>query len=336
MAEKKVILSGIQPTGDLHIGNYFGAIKNWVDLQDDYLCTYGVMDYHSMTMPYKPVKLRENTWSMAFQLMAVGVYPENIFIQSLIPEHTELCWILGCFCSYGELTRMTQFKDKTSQLQASSKDNFVSAGLFYYPILQAADILVYNADFVPVGKDQQQHLELSRNIAARFNSTFKVDYFKEPEYLFTDTPKIVSLADPTSKMSKSMGEKHYVNVFGDMNRIRKQFNSAVTDSGEPSDTMSPGVKNLFEIVKASGDLDLYQELLDRYEKNDLPYKDLKEAAFGVIEKLLTPFRENYEEILGEKKKYKAILKESSAEIRKRAKQTLAEVKEITGLLNPTE
>lgn len=333
MAEKQNILSCAQPTGDLHLGNYFGAVRNWVKLQEDYNCTYGVVDYHSMTMPYKPDKLRENTWKLAFQFMALGVYPENIFIQSLVPEHTELCWILGTVCSYGELSRMTQFKDKSDQIASTSKEDFVSAGLFYYPVLQAADILIYKADFVPVGKDQQQHLELSRNIANRFNNQFGVDYFKEPEYLFTETPKIVSLADPSKKMSKSLGDKHYVNIFGDIDQIQKQFKSAVTDSGEPGPEMSPGVANLFEIIKASGNTEVYNELLVMYEQGELQYRDLKESAFNEISYLIGPFQENYQAILADKKKYKSILKESSAEIRKTAQKTLHEVKEITGLLN---
>ena len=148
----KNVLSCIQPTGDIHLGNYFGAVQNYVKLQSDYNCTYGVVDYHSMTMPYSPIKLRENTWNMIFQLMACGVKTENLFIQSLVPEHVELSWILSCVCSFGELSRMTQFKDKSEQLTSSDKDSFISAGLFLYPVLQAADILIYHADYVPVGK----------------------------------------------------------------------------------------------------------------------------------------------------------------------------------------
>jgi len=181
MKMSKTVLSLIQPTGDLHLGNYFGAIKNWVTLQDSYRCFFGVADYHTMTMPYSPASLKANTWEMAFRLVACGVKPESIFIQSLIPEHTELCWILSSVCSYGELTRMTQFKDKSIQTKDQSSDAFVSAGLLYYPVLQAADILIYHADYVPIGKDQEQHLELSRNIAARFNSIFNLDYFQFPE-----------------------------------------------------------------------------------------------------------------------------------------------------------
>jgi len=207
----KNVLSAIQPTGDLHLGNYFGAVQNWVRLQEAYKCTYGVVDYHSMTMPYEPEMLRENTWKMAFQLLACGIKPKNLFVQSLIPEHTELAWILSCATSYGELNRMTQFKDKSKQLEEKEgQDAFTSSGLFIYPVLQAADILIYHADYVPVGKDQDQHLELSRNVAQRFNHQFGKEYFIHPEPLSTqkrqkcqpatafDTRRIAAFHSPNS------------------------------------------------------------------------------------------------------------------------------------------
>ena len=222
MEQRKQVLSAIQPTGNMHFGNYFGAVKNWVDLQEKYDCIYGVVDYHSMTMPYQPSKLREATWELIFNLIATGVKKENLFIQSLVPEHAELSWIFNCFCSYGQLTRMTQFKDKSSQSKEAA-DNYISAGLLTYPILQAADILIYKADYVPIGKDQVQHLELSRNIAQRFNNQVGKEYFVLPEPLHTETPKIASTADPNKKMSKSLGEKHAINVFGEEARIRKQI-----------------------------------------------------------------------------------------------------------------
>lgn len=170
MSATKTVLSAIQPTGDMHLGNYFGAVKNWVALQEKYKCYYGVVDYHAMTMPYDVNKLRTNTWDLITNLVAVGVKPENLFIQSLVPEHTELGWIFNCFCSYGQLTRMTQFKDKSNQVKEGGKEDFISVGLLDYPVLQAADILIYRADYVPVGKDQEQHLELARDIAHRFNT----------------------------------------------------------------------------------------------------------------------------------------------------------------------
>lgn len=330
---KKKILSGIQPTGDLHIGNYFGAVQNWVRLQDDYECLYCVVDYHSMTMPYKSDKLRENTWKMAFYLLACGVKPENLFIQSSVPEHVELGWILGCVTSYGELSRMTQFKDKTAQLEDSAgKDAFISSGLFTYPVLQAADILLYHADYVPVGKDQEQHLELSRNIAQRFNHQFGKEYFKHPEPLFTETPKILSPADPARKMSKSLGEKHYINLFGDPERIRKQIRSAVTDTGEEaaSGQMSPGVKNLFEILRACSQSDAYETLTDAYQNGNLRYSELKEATAEALIQLIAPFKERYESLSADKKTVKNQIKENGALVRQRAQQTIREVREICG------
>ena len=251
--QKKRVLSCIQPTGEMHLGNYFGAIKNWVDIQDKYECIYGVVDLHAMTMPYKPEELYENTTRMVVDLLACGIDPEKsvLFIQSLVPQHTELTWIFNCVCSYGELSRMTQFKDKSELLEEGAKGHFISAGLFTYPVLQAADILIYKAELVPVGKDQEQHLELSRNIAVRFNNQFG-SIFPEPQPLFTDVPKLMSLAEPTKKMSKSLGDKHVLGLFEAEDSIRKKIRSAVTDLGEESKEMSPGVQNLFTLLKASG------------------------------------------------------------------------------------
>jgi tryptophanyl-tRNA synthetase len=329
----KRVLSAIQPTGDLHLGNYFGAVQNWVNLQNQYECIYGVVDYHSMTMPYNATKLRENTWNMVFQLLACGVKPENVFIQSMVPEHAELGWILGCVCSYGELNRMTQFKDKSEQLKAIDTEAFLSAGLFMYPVLQAADILIYKADYVPVGKDQEQHLELSRNIAARFNTQFSKEYFAHPEPLFTEIPKLLSTADPNKKMSKSLGEKHYINLFADDDRIRKQIKSAVTDTGEATIGMSAGVKNLFELLKACQNSTAYNSLMDDYNSKSLKYSDLKEQVGETLVQLIAPFREKLAEINSNKKKYKSMIQDSSAQIRTIAQSTMKEIRELTGLTN---
>jgi tryptophanyl-tRNA synthetase len=300
----KSVLSCIQPTGDMHIGNYFGAVQNWVQLQEQYRCYYGVVDQHAMTMPYDPIKLRENTWQMIYYLLACGVKAENLFIQSLVPEHTELCWTLSCMCSYGDLTRMTQFKDKTDNLHEKDKDAFVSLGLFSYPVLQAADILIYRADFVPVGKDQEQHLELSRTIAERFNRQFKKELLVAPKALFTETPKILSTADPLRKMSKSLGEKHYINVFGDIERVRKQIKSAVTDTGEATTEMSAGVKNLFEIMRACGGTEPASALMADYNAGALRYSDLKETTANVLIDFLTPIQARYAAIQADKRAIK--------------------------------
>ncbi len=330
---KKRILSCIQPTGDMHLGNYFGAVKNWVDLQAEYDCFYGVVDYHAMTMPYDPKKLKNNVWDLIFNLIGVGVDIDNLFIQSLVPEHAELAWIFNCFTPYGRLGQMTQFKDKSSQSSEKS-EGFISAGLFTYPILQAADILIYNADYVPVGKDQEQHLELTRTIAQRFNNQVNKEYFTIPECLFTETPKIMSTADPERKMSKSAGEKHYISVFGEEARIRKQIRSAVTDAGDGSSkTMSPGVQNLFELLKACGANQAYQEMMDTYEKGALRYGDFKAVVADAVVEMTNTFKERKAEALANKKDIKYKIKHSSAEIRKTAQETIREVKELAGLAN---
>lgn len=333
MDQKKTVLSCIQPTGDMHFGNYFGAVKNWVDIQDNYACFYGVVNYHAMTMPYNPQKMREVTWEFIINLLAVGVRPEYLFIQSLVPEHTELTWIFNCFSSYGQLTRMTQFKDKSAQSE-STGDGFISAGLFDYPVLQAADILIYRADYVPVGKDQDQHLELTRNIAQRFNNQVGKEYFVLPETLHTETPIIRSTADPAKKMSKSAGEKHYINVFGEEAVIRKQIKTAVTDTGDtPAGEMSAGVNNLFELLKACNALEAHTSLMEDYRAGNLKYSFLKEAVADALVAVSTPFRERKAELSSKKKEVEEMVKASSAEIRKRAQETVREVKELSGLIN---
>jgi len=330
----KTVLSCIQPTGDMHLGNYFGAVKNWVDLQADYKCYFGVVDYHAMSMPYDVQKLRTNTWELITNLVAVGIKPENLFIQSLVPEHTELNWIFNCFCSYGQLTRMTQFKDKSQQVKEGGKEEFISVGLLDYPVLQTADILIYKADYVPVGKDQEQHLELSRDIAQRFNTQVGKEYFVLPDALYTETPKIKSTADPSKKMSKSAGEKHYINAFADEATIRRQIKSAVTDSGDtPEGTMAEGVQNLFELIKAAGYRSQHDELMTQYNSGHLKYVDLKQVTADALVELISGFTERKKEIVADKKRLKDQVKQSSSEIRKVAQQTLREVKELVGLMN---
>jgi len=326
---KKRVLSCIQPTGDMHFGNYFGALKNWVDMQDDYECFYGVVDYHAMTMPYNPKKLRTNTWELITNCLAVGVKAENLFVQSLVPEHTELGWIFNNFAAMGRVENMTQFKDKSVQSKLG-KDGFISVGLFDYPVLQAADILIYKADVVPVGKDQSQHLELTREIANRFNNQVGKEYFVLPETTYTATPKIMSTADPLRKMSKSAGEKHYINVFADEARIRKQIKSAVTSSDTK---MSDGVKNLLELLTAAGHSDRAKELGDMEMNGTLKYSELKDVVADALVELSSTFKSKREELNQDKKAVKYAIKESSANIRKVAQQTLLDVKDLVGLLN---
>lgn len=333
MSDTKTVLSCIQPTGDMHFGNYFGAVQNWVRLQEEYQCMYGVVDYHAMTMPYKPKKLKENSWELIYNLLAVGVKVENLFIQSLVPEHTELGWILNNFASYGRVENMTQFKDK-SQQSKEGKDGFISVGLYDYPVLQAADILIYRADYVPVGEDQKQHLELTKEIANRFNNQVGKEYFVLPEMLRTETPKIMSTADPARKMSKSAGEKHNISLFAEEARIRKQVGSAVTDSGESSGTeMSPGVKNLFELMKAAGNQAGIAEHMAAYEKGELRYGDLKKTVADTLVELSESFISRKAEITADKKAVKNQIKYSSSQIRLRAQETIREVKDLCGLTN---
>jgi len=326
---KKRVLSCIQPTGDMHFGNYFGALKNWVDMQEQYECFYGVVDYHAMTMPYNPKKLRTNTWELIFNCIAVGVDPNNLFVQSLVPEHSELGWIFNNFAAMGRVENMTQFKDKSIQSKLG-KDGFISVGLFDYPVLQAADILIYKADFVPVGKDQSQHLELTREIANRFNNQVGKEYFVLPETAYTATPKIMSTADPSRKMSKSAGEKHYINVFSDEERIRKQVKSAVTSS---ETKMSEGVKNLLQLLSACGHSAKAKELEEQEMSGELRYSDLKEVVANALVEKSKKFSKRKEEILQDKRAVKDAVKESSARIRKVAQTTLQEVKDLVGLLN---
>lgn len=329
--EKKQILSCIQPTGEPHLGNYFGAIKKWVELQLEHDCLYGVVDYHAMTMPYTAQSLREYTICMATDLIACGIEPKNIFIQSLVPEHTELAWILSCLTPYGELARQTQFKTKARQSEAEKA--LATCGLFTYPVLQAADILMYHADLVPVGTDQEQHLELSRTIANRFNQQFDCDYFKAPQCLFTVTPKIMSLSSPDQKMSKSLGAKHYIGVFDDEATIRAKVKQAVTDGTPGGDSMSAGVFNMFELLKASGNEQVYEQLQADYKHGNLKYQHLKDELAQSLIALNNPLRRSRHSLLANPEVVEKRIINASNEIRQKAKKTLREVKQLVGLFN---
>jgi len=333
-SSKGTILSGIQPTGELHIGNYFGAIANWVRLQDDYHCFYTVVDLHAMTMPYQPEQLRRNTEQMIIDLLACGLDPAKctLFIQSLVPEHTELTWILSCVCSYGDLTRQTQFKEKSELGESQSKEKFISAGLFTYPVLQAADILIYRANFVPVGRDQKQHLELSRDIAQRFNAQFG-EYFPAPEVLFTETPKIQSLSDPTRKMSKQYGPKNYIGLFEDEAGIRAKVRAAVTDTGNlpPGMAISEGVENLFGILRACGRKDEADALVQDYNTGNRQYSRLKGAVADALVDFITPMRDRREQLMKDKVEVMKTALEMSARARETARGTLREVRALVGL-----
>lgn len=324
------IFSGIQPTGTLHIGNYLGPVRNWAALQADHDCIYCIVDYHAITIDVDPEALHAASRAMALDLVACGIDPKRsiLFVQSAVPEHTELAWILGCVTSYGDLSRMTQFKDK------SVGKKFVSAGLFNYPILQAADILLYRAEGVPVGEDQVQHLELSRRIARRFNARFG-EFFPEPEPIVGKGARIMSLADPAQKMSKSAGEAHYVGVMEEESSICKKVRSAVTDIGlTPGEEMSPGVANLFEILELSAapsvDPPDVAKLRAEFEAGTLMYAHLKDVVFESLMNILRPIQKRRAE-LEASGKVDEILSGGAKKARAIAHENIAKVRELVGL-----
>ncbi len=327
---RKRVFSGIQPTGTLHVGNYFGAVRNWAGMQDEYDCVIGIVDYHASTREVHPENLRTAGRAWALDLGACGSAPPRtiLFVQSDVPTHAELGWILGCVTSYGDLTRMTQFKDK------SAEKEFVSAGLFTYPILQAADILLYRAHGVPVGEDQVQHLELSRRIARRFNGRFG-EFFPEPEPIVGKGARIMSLSDPSMKMSKSAGDQHYVGVMEDETSIRKKVRSAVTDAGlEAGVAMSPGVENLFEILELSaeitGDASIVDELRSEYEQGSLMYSRLKDETFDHLMGVLRPIQQRRADLVASGDIVE-VLRDGARRAQAIAEETIADVRRRVGL-----
>ncbi len=288
--EQVRVVSGAKPTGKLHIGNYFGAVLNWVRLQSEYDCYFFIADYHALTEEWDPEELRRDTLDMVLDLLACGIDPDRavLFVQSHVPEHTELCWILNNLAGFGDLLRMTQFKERREAAEAAQE--FVSVGLFDYPVLQAADILIYHGAKVPVGEDQLQHLELTRRIARRFNARFG-DYFPEPEPLLSEAPRIMSPADPERKMSKSYGEKHVIHLMEPEDSIWEKIKTAVTDLGPRGEEMSPGVANLFLLLKLTAPDDVYERFLGEYKRGTLKYVSLKEAVFEHLMSTLRPIRE---------------------------------------------
>ncbi|MDP3995322.1 MAG: tryptophan--tRNA ligase [bacterium] len=322
---EKLIFSGIQPTGSLHLGNYLGAIKQWTELQDEHECLFCIVDYHALTVAYDPKKLAERIGEIALDLIACGVDPDKatLFVQSQVPEHTELGWIFNTLTPIGELERMTQYKDKSKQ----HKDN-INAGLFTYPVLQAADVLLYKANTVPVGEDQVQHVELMRVIAKKFNKTFGT-LFPEPKPLLTESKRVMSLADPAKKMSKSLGDKHYIALSDSDEVIRKKVRSAVTAT-EGGDK-SPGVENLFGILEALGGNDLARELKSQRKKGSLQYSDLKDVVANTIIGNLSPIRERRAELEQERSATGEILIEGAKRAQKVARETMEEVREKIGV-----
>ncbi len=326
----KRVFSGIQPTGTLHVGNYFGAVRNWAAMQDEFDCIICIVDYHAITIEVDPDVLRRSSRDMALDLLACGIDPDRtiLFVQSDVPTHAELGWILGCVTSYGDLTRMTQFKDK------SEGKAFVSAGLFTYPILQAADILLYRAHGVPVGEDQVQHLELSRRIARRFNSRYG-EVFPEPEPFVGRGARIMSLSDPSMKMSKSAGDAHYVGVMEDEASIRKKLRSAVTDVGlEAGTDMSPGVANLFEILELSAEITgeeaIVAELREAFVRGELMYSRLKDDTFEQLMEVLRPIQQR-REALAASGEVLDVLRDGARRAQALAASTMADVRARVGL-----
>jgi len=294
---KKRIFSGIQPSGELTLGSYMGAIKNWVALQDEYDCLYCIVDRHAITVRQNPAELRRRCLSQLAQYIACGLDPEKsiMFIQSHVPQHAELSWILNCYTQFGELSRMTQFKDKS----AKHKDN-ITAGLFTYPVLMAADILLYQANLVPVGADQNQHVELARDIVKRVNGIMG-NVFTEPECLFPKAgARVMSLNDPTKKMSKSdPNPKGYVAVLDPRDTIIKKFKSAVTDSGSGiyrADDKA-GISNLMTIYSAfTGKSD--EEIVAEFEGKG--YGDFKAAVGETVADAVAPVQNRFNELMADK------------------------------------
>jgi len=330
MEGKKIIFSGMQPSGSLTLGNYLGALKNWVALQDDYDCFYCVVDMHAITVPKEPKDLRKNTYEVLANYIAAGLDPDRVtlFIQSHVSAHAELSWILNCFTYYGELGRMTQFKDKSKKQDS----NTITAGLFTYPVLMAADILLYQADLVPVGEDQRQHLEITRDIAQRFNNRFG-ETFNIPEpYISTDVAKIMSLQDPESKMSKSdSNENSYILLTDKPDVIMKKFKRSVTDSVgvvNYSDDQ-PGIKNLINIYSKITNMKP-DTIVSNYEGKG--YARLKEDVAQVVIEELKPIQEKIDYLLSNKDYLESVFRMGAQKAEKTAIKTLRKVQKKVGFI----
>jgi len=331
--ERPRVLSGIQPTADsFHLGNYLGALRQWVALQDSHDAFYCVVDLHAITLPQEPALLRQRTRVSAAQLIAMGIDTERstLFVQSQVPEHAQLAWVLQCLTGFGEAGRMTQFKDK------SARGGAASVGLYTYPVLQAADILLYAADQVPVGEDQRQHLELTRDLAQRFNSRFGPTLTVPSPYIVKDTAKITDLQEPTAKMSKSASAPAgIVDLLDDPARTAKKIRGAVTDTGREvcyDPEAKPGVSNLLTILSALTGTAM-AELELRYV--GAGYGDLKRDVSDVVVAAVTPIRERTRDLLAEPPILDARLADGAARARTVAADTLAAVYDKVGFLPAT-
>jgi tryptophanyl-tRNA synthetase len=332
MSSRPRVLSGIQPTADsFHFGNYLGALRQWVGLQDDHDAFYCIVDLHAITVDYDPHQLRDRTLRSAAQLLAAGIDPERstLFVQSQVPEHAQLAWVLGCLTGFGEASRMTQFKDKSSRGGADR----ATVGLFTYPILQAADILLYQTHRVPVGEDQRQHIELTRDLAGRFNHRFG-DTFRLPEpYIVEETAKITDLADPTIKMSKSASSPAgIIELLDDPKASAKKVRSAVTDSGRDvrfDEDDKPGISNLLTIYSVLADVSI-PELEARYEGRG--YGDFKGDLADLVVEFVTPFRDRTLELLDDRAELDKILASGAERAQAVAADTLATVYDRVGFV----
>lgn len=400
---KPILVSGIQSTGTLHLGNYLGALKQWVDLQDKYQCFYFIADLHAITIEKSPAELTHDTDEAIKDLLACGIDPTKsvIFVQSHLPPHTELAWILNTLTPISELERMTQFKDKSGildikdieqklsaavsklnqeverfkkssiealvkkvarqiislpkstvkkvqeileteinpleaimatidqqqeKLRRYRKQDKINAGLFDYPVLMAADILLYKAQVVPVGDDQLQHVELTRLLAKKFNHRFG-EYFPEPAAKITEAKRVMSLSDPSKKMSKSHGAANYLALYDEPAVIREKIKKAVTDTSL-TDAMSPGVRNLFDLLKYCGDRDSHAQLLAEYQQGTLQYLDLKEAVAVAVNRELKPIREKRAQISAEE--IKQAVRAGYETAHQIAEKNIREIKKLVG------
>jgi tryptophanyl-tRNA synthetase len=336
------IFSGIQPSGSLHIGNYLGAVKNWADLQHKYESFFCVVDYHAITLPYEPADLRARTADMALSLLAAGLDPTKctLFVQSMVPEHTELAWIFNTLTPLGELERQTQFKDK------ASREESVPAGLLNYPVLQAADILLYRADLVPVGEDQVQHLELSREIARKWNARFDVPsaksmlrtgepqppgFFPEPKALLTPTKRIMGL-DGQAKMSKSLGNT--IDLLESPASVWEKLRPAVTDPARVrrSDPGTPEVCNIYHLHKAFSPPATVDHVAVQCRTAGWGCLDCKKVLHESMEKELAPIRAKAKELAADPQKIAKTLAAGADHARVIARDTMGEVKKKMGLL----
>ncbi|MFQ5194909.1 tryptophan--tRNA ligase [Clostridioides difficile] len=329
MSEKKVIFSGAQPSGKMTLGNYLGAIKNWTELQDNYDCYYSIVDLHAITVPQDPKVLRANTIELLAQYIACGLDPEKntIFIQSHVKEHVELMWVLNTMTYMGELSRMTQFKDKSQKSEAN-----LNAGLFTYPVLMAADILLYQTDLVPVGDDQKQHLELARDLANRFNNRFSPTFVVPEGYYPKGGARVMSLQEPTKKMSKSdSNENAFILLADDSDSIKRKIKRSVTDSlgVVKYNDEQPGIKNLIDIYSNLSKKSV-EEIVNMYEGKD--YGIFKEDVAEVVSEALRPIREKYVDLLNNKDYLEKIYSMGAEKAEKQARKTLRKVYKKVGFI----